>query len=29
MITEEQIQEHNLSDDEYARILEILGREPT
>ncbi|HEY2797269.1 MAG TPA: phosphoribosylformylglycinamidine synthase subunit PurL [Thermoanaerobaculia bacterium] len=28
VITEEQIQEHNLSEDEYARILEILGREP-
>ena len=28
MITEEQIQEHNLTDAEYSRILEILGREP-
>jgi phosphoribosylformylglycinamidine synthase len=28
MITEELIKEHNLSDEEYARILEILGREP-
>jgi phosphoribosylformylglycinamidine synthase len=28
MITEELIAEHNLSEDEYARILEILGREP-
>jgi phosphoribosylformylglycinamidine synthase len=28
VITREQIQEHNLSEDEYARILEILGREP-
>jgi phosphoribosylformylglycinamidine synthase subunit PurL len=28
MITEETIKDHNLSDAEYARILEILGREP-
>jgi phosphoribosylformylglycinamidine synthase II len=28
MITEELIAEHNLSEEEYARILEILGREP-
>ena len=28
MITEELIKEHNLSDEEYSRILEILGREP-
>src|SRR5262245_20418049 len=28
MITDELIQEHNLSAEEYARILEILGREP-
>ena len=28
MITEELIKEHNLSEEEYARILEILGREP-
>ena len=28
MITEDIIAEHNLSDEEYARILEILGREP-
>jgi phosphoribosylformylglycinamidine synthase len=28
VITEEQIQEHNLTDAEYSRILEILGREP-
>ncbi|HEY3204745.1 MAG TPA: phosphoribosylformylglycinamidine synthase subunit PurL [Thermoanaerobaculia bacterium] len=28
MITEELIKEHNLSEEEYSRILEILGREP-
>ncbi len=28
MVTEEQIREHNLSEAEYKRILEILGREP-
>ena len=28
MITAENSAEHNLSDEEYARILEILGREP-
>src|SRR5258705_5971 len=28
MITPELIAEHNLSDDEYARIVKILGREP-
>ena len=28
MITDELVREHNLSDEEYARILEILGREP-
>ena len=28
MITQEQIRDHNLSQEEYARILEILGREP-
>ncbi|HEX4439054.1 MAG TPA: phosphoribosylformylglycinamidine synthase subunit PurL, partial [Thermoanaerobaculia bacterium] len=28
MITEELIKEHNLSDEEYQRILGILGREP-
>src|SRR5215475_10641799 len=28
MITAEQIAEHNLSQDEYQRILQILGREP-
>ncbi|HVE66156.1 MAG TPA: AIR synthase related protein, partial [Thermoanaerobaculia bacterium] len=28
MITEELIADHNLSAEEYARILEILGREP-
>ena len=28
MITDELIEEHNLTDSEYARILEILGREP-
>ena len=28
MITEDLIAEHNLSEEEYARILEILGREP-
>jgi phosphoribosylformylglycinamidine synthase len=28
MITEELIAEHNLSAEEYARILKILGREP-
>ena len=27
-ITEELVREHNLSDDEYKRSLEILGREP-
>ncbi len=27
-ITTELVKEHNLSDEEYARILEILGREP-
>ena len=27
-ITEELIREHNLSDEEYGRIKEILGREP-
>ena len=27
-ITEELVREHNLSDDEYKRILDILGREP-
>jgi phosphoribosylformylglycinamidine synthase II len=28
MITEELVREHNLSPEEYSRILEILGREP-
>src|SRR5512143_3211330 len=28
MITPEAVAEHNLSEEEYARILEILGREP-
>jgi phosphoribosylformylglycinamidine synthase II len=28
MITPELIQEHNLSEEEYGRILRILGREP-
>ena len=28
MITEELVKEHNLSAEEYSRILEILGREP-
>src|SRR5437016_6980060 len=28
MITQELIREHNLSEDEYRRILQILGREP-
>ncbi|MDQ5859090.1 MAG: phosphoribosylformylglycinamidine synthase subunit PurL [Acidobacteriota bacterium] len=28
MITEDLISEHNLSAEEYSRILEILGREP-
>jgi phosphoribosylformylglycinamidine synthase II len=28
MISAELIQEHNLTDAEYSRILEILGREP-
>src|SRR6266536_1677575 len=28
MITAELIAEHNLSDEEYSRILKILGREP-
>jgi len=28
MITEDLIAEHNLSQEEYARILDILGREP-
>src|SRR6187397_1094597 len=28
MITEELIKDHNLSDEEYKRILGILGREP-
>src|SRR5262249_59196377 len=28
MITEEVVREHNLSPQEYAGILEILGREP-
>ena len=28
MITEELIREHNLSEEEYKRILGILGREP-
>jgi phosphoribosylformylglycinamidine synthase len=27
-ITAELIAEHNLSEEEYSRILEILGREP-
>jgi phosphoribosylformylglycinamidine synthase subunit PurL len=27
-ITPDLVREHNLSDEEYARILEILGREP-
>ena len=27
-ISRELVAEHNLSDEEYARILEILGREP-
>ena len=27
-VTEELVREHNLSDEEYERILEILGREP-
>jgi len=28
MITEELIRDHNLTHEEYSRILEILGREP-
>ena len=28
MITEELVRDHNLTREEYARILEILGREP-
>ncbi len=28
MITEELVREHNISAEEYGRILEILGREP-
>src|SRR6201993_1880781 len=28
MITPELVAEHNLSEEEYARILRILGREP-
>ena len=28
MITADQIAEHNLSREEYERILQILGREP-
>ena len=28
MITEELIKEHNISDEEYQRILGILGRPP-
>jgi phosphoribosylformylglycinamidine synthase subunit PurL len=28
-ITSKQVQEHGLSDDEYKRILELMGREPT
>ena len=28
-ITAELVREHNLSEEEYARILEILGREPS
>ncbi|MFL6743569.1 MAG: hypothetical protein ACJ8E3_06385, partial [Sphingomicrobium sp.] len=27
-ITPEMVAEHGLSDDEYARILKALGREP-
>lgn len=29
LITPELVAEHGLSEDEYARILDILGREPT
>src|SRR5438045_6161911 len=28
-ITSEQVKEHGLSEDEYARILKLMGREPT
>jgi phosphoribosylformylglycinamidine synthase II len=28
MITSDQIAEHNLSTDEYSRIVQVLGREP-
>src|SRR6201991_4963480 len=28
-ITKETVREHGLSDSEYARILELMGREPT
>ena len=28
MITPELVAEHNLSTDEYTRIVKILGREP-
>ena len=28
-ITPEQVKEHGLSEDEYARILKLMGREPT
>ena len=28
-ITAEMVREHGLSESEYARILELMGREPT
>lgn len=28
VITKELIAQHNLTDDEFKKILEILGREP-
>ena len=28
-ITPELVKEHGLADDEYARILKLMGREPT
>ncbi|MBI1956316.1 MAG: hypothetical protein HYS38_07975, partial [Acidobacteria bacterium] len=28
-ITAELVEEHNLAPEEYQKILEILGREPT
>ncbi|MBI5344668.1 MAG: hypothetical protein HZB83_04930, partial [Deltaproteobacteria bacterium] len=29
MITEKTIKEHGLAEDEYKRILKVLGREPS